>query len=133
MSSQTKPPNKNFLLDLLFCLLFFLSFNSFSASVWQELAPGIEYRDLKGDILNPWSHVHIFLIDLQKNQLELLTAKNLALKNASADQFAQHSKALISINGGFFDHEFTPLGLRINNKKIEHKVKKNKLVANFLC
>ena len=50
--------------------------------------------------------------------------KLLSLKNASADQFAEHSKALLSINGGFFDHEFKPLGLRINNNKLENPLKR---------
>jgi len=56
--------------------------------------------------------------------LALVTAKTLALKNASTDQFAEQSNALLSINGGFFDREFNPLGLRINNKKLENPIKK---------
>jgi uncharacterized protein YigE (DUF2233 family) len=125
MSSQTNPSNKIYLLNLFFLMItFFLSSNSFSAQIWQELSSGIEYQDLKGGILAPWSHIHVFRIDLEKNQLALVTAKTMALKHASADQFAQHSKALISINGGFFDREFNPLGLRINDKKLEHSLKK---------
>lgn len=91
---------------------------------WRELTSGIEYQDLEGRLLTPWSHIHVFRIDLNKNQLALITAKTLALKNASADQFAERSKALLSINGGFFDHEFNPLGLRINNKKLENPLKR---------
>lgn len=128
MSSQTNVyhANKSYLLNLyLFLISLLIAANSYSSSEgWQELAPGIEYQDLEGGILKPWSHIHVFRIDLDKNQLALVTAKNLALKNASADQFAQHSKALLSINGGFFDHEFHPLGLRINNKKLENPLKR---------
>ncbi len=128
MSSQTNVyhANKSYLLNLyLFLISLLIAANSYSSSDgWQELAPGIEYQDLEGGILKPWSHIHVFRIDLDKNQLALVTAKNLALKNASADQFAQHSKALLSINGGFFDHEFHPLGLRINNKKLENPLKR---------
>lgn len=126
MSSQTNVyhANKNFLLNLfLFIIGILSSFNSYSSDGWQELTSGIEYQDLEGGILTPWSHIHVFRIDLSKNQLALVTAKTLALKNASVDQFAEHSKALISINGGFFDHEFNPLGLRINNKKLENPLK----------
>lgn len=127
MSSQTNVyhPIKAYLLNLflvLICLL--LPFNSYSSEQWRELSSGIEYQDLEGGLLTPWSHVHAFRIDLSKNQLALVTAKTLALKNASADQFAEHSKALLSINGGFFDHEFNPLGLRINNKKMESPLKR---------
>ncbi|KTD32416.1 hypothetical protein Lmor_2354 [Legionella moravica] len=127
MSSQTNlyPANITYLLRTLFLILCVtLPVNSCSADRWQELSPGIEYQDLEGGLLAPWSHVHVFRIDLNKNKLALVNAKSLSLKNASADQFAQHSKALLSINGGFFDHEFKPLGLRINNKKMENPLKR---------
>lgn len=127
MSSQTNvyPANITYLLGCIFFVLsLLLPFNSYSANQWQKLAPGIEYQDLEGGLLKPWSHVHVFRVDLAKNQLALVNAKTLSLKNASADQFAEHSKALLSVNGGFFDHEFNPLGLRINNKKLENPLKR---------
>lgn len=127
MSSQTNvyPSNKIYLLHsfLLFISLV-IPITSCSANQWQQVTHGIEYQDLQGGILTPWSHVHVFRIDLNKNKLELVTAKTLSQKNASADQFAEHSNALISINGGFFDHQFNPLGLRINHKKIENPLKR---------
>ncbi|MCK1862756.1 hypothetical protein MXD99_15265, partial [Legionella pneumophila] len=43
-----------------------------------DQGPGIEYQDLEGGLLNPWSHIHVFRIDLNKNQMALVTAKNLA-------------------------------------------------------
>jgi uncharacterized protein YigE (DUF2233 family) len=127
MSSQTNvyPANK---LYLCFLLFFFSSvlipFSSCSAAHWQELSPGIEYQDLAGGLLTPWSHIYVFRIDLNKNKLAIVSAKSLALKNASADQFGENSQALLSINGGFFDHQFNPLGLRINDKKLENPLKR---------
>lgn len=127
MSSQTNdyPTIRSYLLYF-FVLLFsiIIPFNSYSANDWQELSPGVEYQDLLGGLLNPWSHVHAFRVDLKKNSLGLINAKSLGLKNASADQFAEHSKALISINGGFFDHDFKPLGLRITNQTLENPLKR---------
>jgi uncharacterized protein YigE (DUF2233 family) len=126
MSYQTNVNHANainFFNLFFFLFLFFYSINSFSADHWQKLSPGIEYQDLEGGILTPWSHIHAFRIDLKENKLALVTAQNLGIKNASADQFAQDSHALISINGGFFDQEFKPLGLRVNNKKIESPLK----------
>lgn len=121
MSYQTNvyPSNKFYL----FFLLIALSIPVYSATKWQTVAPGIEYQDLEGGLMTPWSHIHAFRIDLNKNQLGLITAKSLRVKHASADQFAARTNALISINGGFFDHAFQPLGLRINNKKIENALK----------
>lgn len=127
MSSQTNVyPRINAYFLNLFLVLISLLFSSFlyAADNWRELSPGIEYQDLEGGLLTPWSHVHAFRIDLKQNQLALVTAKTMDLKNASADQFAAHSQALLSINGGFFDHEFNPLGLRINHKKMENPLKR---------
>lgn len=126
MFFQTKvnPKNTMYFLKISFLLLCFLvSQGSYCAENWQKLAPGIEYQDLEGGILTPWSHIYAFRIDLTKNKLAVVTAKSLNMKNASADQFAQHSNALLSINGGFFDPDFKPLGLRITNKKLLNPLK----------
>lgn len=128
MSSQTNvyPANKSYLFRLLFvlCIVFTPLHSSYAEGYWRKLSAGIEYQDLSGGILSPWAHIYAFRIDLNKNKLALINAKKLSLKNASADQFAEHSKALLSINGGFFDHEFNPLGLRINNKKLINPLKR---------
>jgi uncharacterized protein YigE (DUF2233 family) len=91
---------------------------------WHELSPGIEYSDLNANILVPWSHVHVFRIDLKKNKLDLITANELSLHNASADMFAEHSNALIALNGGFFDQNYHPLGLRIGNQRQHSPLKR---------
>jgi uncharacterized protein YigE (DUF2233 family) len=126
MSSQTNdyPANKLYLCYFLCLTLLILSFSSYASENWQELSPGIEYQDLAGGLLTPWSHSYVFRIDLEQNKLALLSAKSLGLKNASADQFAEHSQALLSINGGFFDHQFNPLGLRINKGIQENPIKR---------
>lgn len=127
MSSQTNnyAENKSILFYLLFFLVSLLTpVYAYSAGNWRELSPGIEYQDLAGGLLAPWSHIYAFRIDLNKNKLAIVSAKSLALKNASADQFAEHSQALLSINGGFFDHKFNPLGLRINNYRQENPLKR---------
>ncbi|WP_419418895.1 phosphodiester glycosidase family protein [Legionella sp. D16C41] len=94
-----------------------------AAANWQRLGPGLLYQDLNFSYLSPWSHIHVFLIDLKSNKLSSIMAKDLALKNASAEEYAEHSKSLITINGGFFDHNFHPLGLRINDKKQQSPLK----------
>ena len=108
-----------------FWACFFLMFTiQAHANEWRSLAPGIEYRDLNANPLIPWSHIHIFRINLKDNKLDLIMANDLSLHNASVDTFAQHSKALIAINGGFFDHDFHPLGLRIGHQR-QHNPLKN--------
>ncbi len=87
------------------------------ASHWRTVAPGVEYTDLGATLLSPWSHIHAFRIDLKTNKLDLVMAKALSQGRASADEFAQYSKALITLNGGFFDHNYHALGLRIGNQQ----------------
>lgn len=94
------------------------------ANHWRELSPGIGYRDMNASLLIPWSHIHVFHIDLRKNKLGLIMANDLSLHNASVDAFAHHSKAFIAINGGFFDQDYRPLGLRISNQHQHNPLKR---------
>lgn len=107
--------NFNFLASALLLLLFANS--GLAGNDWRTLAPGIEYQDLDGSFLTPWSHVHVFRINLKENELKLVFAKDLSRESASIKEYAEFSKALLAINGGFFDSNYKPLGLRINNKR----------------
>jgi len=103
-----------------------LSFSLIStacANNWQKLAAGIEYKDLGSSLLSPWSHIHVFRIDLKANQLDLVTARDLSKNLASVTEFGFHSHALLSINGGFFDQKYQPLGLRIGHGKQHNPLK----------
>lgn len=114
---------KRFRTNVLSFLLLAMTTQAF-ANHWRELAPGIGYRDLNANLLIPWSHIHVFHIDLKKNKLDLIMANDLSLHNASADIFAHRSNALIAINGGFFDHNYHPLGLRIGNQQQHNPLKR---------
>lgn len=90
---------------------------------WREVSLGIEYIDLSPNVLTPWSHTHAFRIDLNKNTLDLVMAEDLSKAHASVDEFAQHSTALIALNGGFFDHKHQPLGLRVGHHQQQNPIK----------
>ena len=107
---------------LLLCFIFTSTLAM--ADEWKKLAPGIEYVDLGTNLLAPWSHVHVFRVDLKKNQLDMIMANFLSLPHASIDEFAHFSKALLTINGGFFDHQHHPLGLRIGNQQQYNPLKR---------
>ena len=94
------------------------------ASKWRVLAPGIEYIDLGASLLTPWSHVHVFRIDLKENKFDLVMAASLSKKHASINEFARHSKALLTFNGGFFDQKYRPLGLRIGQNTEKNPLKR---------
>ena len=80
---------------------------------WREISPGIEYQD-KQSFLAPWSHLHVFRIQLTQNTLSLSRARELGRKHVLVKALAQFKHAIIGINGGFFDTQFRPLGLRIH-------------------
>ncbi len=103
--------------------LFLFSFTSSAgANNWLLLAPGIDYQTLENGLLTPWSHIHAFRINLNYNQLSLITAKELD-KPTLIEKFAQYGNALIAINGGFFDANYEPLGLRIYNYQQKNPIK----------
>jgi uncharacterized protein YigE (DUF2233 family) len=88
-----------------------------AANDWHPLAPGIDYKDIIKTHFTPWSHIHVFRIDLKHNTLSLITAKDMNRDFASVNDYGQFSHALIAINGGFFDKNYHPLGLRIRHHK----------------
>ena len=94
------------------------------ASDWRTVAKGIEYQDLGSNLMNPWSHIYVFRIDPKKNKLDIVLASELSREHASVDEFSQYSKALITLNGGFFDRQFHPLGLRVSNQKQYNPLKR---------
>lgn len=119
--------NRTFLapLPLLsFLMLLILSTLAFSANGWRIVTDGIEYQDINASLLTPWSHLHAFRIDLKKNKLALISAADLALQHASVNEYSEKSKALITINGGFFDNNYKPLGLRINDYQQKSALKR---------
>ena len=87
------------------------------------MAPGIEYTQINAITFSRWSHVHVFRINPQQNRLDLIMATDLGKNQASIKDFAENSHALIAVNGGFFDQQGKPLGLRIVNSRQRHPLK----------
>lgn len=108
--------------SLLYVFLQIVAFPA-SANQWITVAPGIEYQDLNNNALTRWSHIHAFRIDLNKNKLELARASTFSRLSASVSTFARRNHALIAINGGFFDENYRPLGLRINQQQLYNPLK----------
>ncbi|HVT62109.1 MAG TPA: phosphodiester glycosidase family protein [Legionellaceae bacterium] len=101
-----------------YMLLFGLMANLAYGSPWQKIKPGLEYCDLNPQSLSQWSHIHAFRIDLNQYELKIVLAKDLPQPYASAQTYHHYGQALIAINGGFFNPNKTPLGLRISNYQL---------------
>jgi uncharacterized protein YigE (DUF2233 family) len=105
----------------IFLVCLFFSTLAFADQGWKTLSDGIAYRDLRRH--SPWSHVHVFKIQLKKNQFQSVMATALQKKLGSVQEFAQFLQAPLAINGGFFDSEFHPLGLRISHYTQKNPIK----------
>lgn len=119
---RTKLVNILLLATTLLCLL--NSVQTWASDDWQPLAKGIEYQDIASNPLKPWSHIHVFRIDPRQQQFSLVFADNFSQKNASISEYAHYSKPLLALNGGFFDPEYNPLGLRITNHQQKSPLKR---------
>ncbi|OGV51473.1 MAG: hypothetical protein A3F46_03810 [Legionellales bacterium RIFCSPHIGHO2_12_FULL_42_9] len=83
-------------------------------NLWHKIAPGIEYYEIQKTKISPWSKIHVFKISLKFNRLSLAIATDTSTKTAAVvHDYARLSKAMLAINGGFFDENYRPLGLRI--------------------
>jgi uncharacterized protein YigE (DUF2233 family) len=100
----------------IFCLLLITTITSNAATVWQNLAPGIDYTSIS---LNEPMHgaVHAFRIDPTQYSLSLANARDYGMGTSNVGMLALRSQALVAINGGFFDPLHNPLGLRVQNGK----------------
>lgn len=91
---------------------------------WQSLASGIDYTHIPIKQALSMGKLHAFRIDLARNDLEVSLAKNLSdAQSLYIKQFAELTKGLVAINGGFFDPLKEPLGLRINNYETHSPVR----------
>jgi uncharacterized protein YigE (DUF2233 family) len=101
-----------------FFLLFCFMQNVYAQS-WRETSPGLWYVDLKQDSATPWSHIHAFKVDLNTYDFNLAHTTSLT----AVTNLAKEQHAIIAFNGGFFDKNGKPLGLRISNSKQENAYK----------
>lgn len=105
-------------------VFFILSSTVYSSQDWQRIDNGLFYQDLNPSMLKPWTHIHVFKVNPKLYQFESVSAKSLDRKAASAETFGQANHALITINGGFFDHDYRSLGLRISNYQKQNPLKR---------
>ena len=90
---------------------------------WQTLAKGIDYTVINYRQPYLTSRLHALRINPTLYRLNVITAQDIQRKAGFASTYAKASKAWIAINGGFFNLDYEPLGLRINEGKILTPVK----------
>ncbi len=82
-------------------------------TAWREVAPGFAYRRLRiaASSLGDKALLHVVRVDPGRYRVRLIDAS--ADQTATAREMAGGRKALAVVNGGFFDPDLRPLGLRV--------------------
>jgi uncharacterized protein YigE (DUF2233 family) len=79
--------------------------------VWRELQPGLAYRRLDVD----GAVFHAVQVDLAQYDLRVADARREGRTTATVDVLAEEAKALVAMNGTFFDEKERPLGLLVSD------------------
>ncbi len=94
----------------LFSVLFLLLSLPLQAE-WKTLAPGLDYDS------RPEFSAHVFRVDPSKFQIGLLTASDFSEKALTAGDYRSRARAILAVNGGFFDEAFRAMGLLYRDGK----------------
>ena len=109
----------NLFIRLMLCFLT----ASVHANHWMPLAKGVQYLDMNDEGHSSMSHIHVFKFNLQDNQFQIKLAHDNPHPSPNITHFVNQSHSL-AINGGFFDPNTQPLGLRISQFKRLNPLKK---------
>jgi uncharacterized protein YigE (DUF2233 family) len=100
-----------------FTLLLFLLFPFHLGAEWRALETGLDYESRVLDSSRPEFSAHVFRIDPKKFRVGLLVASDFGEKALTAGDFRGRGRAVLAINGGFFEADFRPLGLLFHDGK----------------
>lgn len=100
---------KKFLFVLLFCLIPHVA--PAQARAWRVLDNGLLFRQIEG------APVYFFKIDPQRFRFDLLLANDHGKTAMTSADYRKSSRALLVINGGFFDEAHRSLGLLLRQGK----------------
>lgn len=90
---------------------------------WQQLTKGIDYTQIPVKQAFADGKIHAFRIDHHQHPISVALANKHAETSLYIKRFAELTNAQIAINGGFFDPDKKPLGLRINQYQTEHPLR----------
>jgi uncharacterized protein YigE (DUF2233 family) len=84
----------------------------FSAAVaradWTNVAPGVDYQEFKSDTTD----IHVTRIDLTNDAIQVVVSRE-SERGLKVSEFAKKEKAIVAMNGDYFDEKFSPIGLTI--------------------
>lgn len=79
-----------------------------AGSEWKTVAPGVDYREFA----TAHTDIHVARIDLTNPEIQIVTTPA-PYRGTTVSDFAQKTKAIVAINGDYFDSKFVPRGLMV--------------------
>lgn len=76
---------------------------------WKSVAAGVEYREFAGE----HTDIHVARIRLTNDAIQVTSTPE-PYRGTTVSDFALKTKAIVAINGDYFDSKFNPRGLMIN-------------------
>ncbi|MEO8033088.1 MAG: phosphodiester glycosidase family protein [Acidobacteriota bacterium] len=75
---------------------------------WRNVAPGVDYQEFTP----PGMDLHVTRIDLTNDRIKVIATRE-SERGLKVSDFAKREKAIVAINGDYFDEKFHPVGLVI--------------------
>jgi exopolysaccharide biosynthesis protein len=76
------------------------------ADDWQNIAPGVDFREFNDETRD----IYVARIDLSNDAIRIVSTRP-SEKGIKVSEFAKKNKAIVAINGDYFDDKFQPIGL----------------------
>src|SRR5688500_9641594 len=90
------------------CLVLIVLLGTPALAQWERVAPGIDYRHYQEGKMD----IHVARIDLQRDDLRIVSTRE-SDAGTRVSEFAKRNKALVAINGDYFDENMVPIGLAV--------------------
>jgi exopolysaccharide biosynthesis protein len=78
------------------------------AQDWTNVTPGVDYQEFVGEDTD----IHVTRIDLSNDSLQVVVTRE-SERGLKVSDFARKNKAIVAMNGDYFDDKLVPVGLTI--------------------
>jgi len=89
-------------------IAFALALAATAQADWQNVAPGVDYQEYAEGNFD----IHVTRVDLTNDQIRVIGSRETE-RGLKVSDFAKKTKAIVAVNGDYFDDKFNPIGLTI--------------------
>lgn len=92
----------------LFPAILFLLITTSALADWESVGPGVQYQRFDGNGYD----IHVARVDLASDAIRVVGSRE-SDRGTRVSTFAERSKAIVAINGDYFDDRMRPTGLAV--------------------